>query len=127
MTRRIDIGPDNVLMNGSEVIAIADFTPLHQPVLFAVATAVYWYHIHGHRQLDLGGIRASLTAAAHRPWTATEREVWPAMLAREALRRLATPMAVAALTRARPPARTGERYQAVLSIMDSWRQLQGPP
>jgi Ser/Thr protein kinase RdoA (MazF antagonist) len=79
-----DIGPDNVLMDGDDVIAIVDFTPLCQPVLFAVATAVYWYHIYGRRRLDLGGIRASLAAAAHRPWTAAEREVWPAMLAREA-------------------------------------------
>lgn len=120
-----DIGPDNVLMHGSEVIAIIDFTPFFQPVLFAVATAVYWYHVHGHRQLDLAGIRASLTTAGHRPWTAAEREVWPAMLAREALRRLATPMAVAAQTGTGTPVRAGERYRAVLSVMDSWQQLQG--
>ncbi len=44
-----DIGPDNVLMDGDDVIAIIDFTPFFHPVLFAVATAVYWYHIHGHR------------------------------------------------------------------------------
>ena len=120
-----DIGPDNVLMHGDEVVAIVDFTPLCQPVLFAVATAVYWYHVHGRRELDPGAIRASLAAAGHRPWTTAEREVWPAMLAREALRRLATPLAVAAESGAGPPARTGERYRAVLSIMDSWRQLQG--
>jgi Ser/Thr protein kinase RdoA (MazF antagonist) len=118
-----DVGPDNVLMQGDEVVAIVDFTPACQPVLFAVATAVYWYHVHGHRQLDPGAIRASL--AGHRPWTAAEREVWPAMLAREALRRLATPLAVAAEAGAGPPARTGERYRAVLSVMDSWSQLQG--
>ena len=120
-----DIGPDNVLMHGDEVVAIVDFTPFCQPVLFAVATAVYWYHVHGRRQLDPGAIRASLAAAGHRPWTAAEREAWPAMLAREALRRLATPLAVAAEPGAGPPARTGERYRAVLSIMDCWRQLQG--
>jgi Ser/Thr protein kinase RdoA (MazF antagonist) len=120
-----DIGPDNVLMDGDEVIAIIDFTPLCQPVLFAVATAVYWYQVHGRRRLDPGGIRASLDAAAPRPWTATEREIWPAMLAREALRRLATPLAVAAQAAAQPPAWPTARYQAVVTLMDSWRQLQG--
>jgi Ser/Thr protein kinase RdoA (MazF antagonist) len=120
-----DIGPDNVLMHREEVVAIVDFTPSCQPVLFAVATAVYWYHVHGHRRLDPGAIRASLAAAGRRPWTAAEREVWPAMLAREALRRLATPLAVAAEAGTGPRARTGERYRAVLSIMNSWPQLQG--
>jgi Ser/Thr protein kinase RdoA (MazF antagonist) len=33
-----DIAPDNVLMHGSDVVAIIDFTPFFQPVLFAVAT-----------------------------------------------------------------------------------------
>ena len=120
-----DIGPDNVLMDGDEVIAIIDFTPLCEPVLFAVATAVYWYHVHGRRQLDPGGIRASLDAAAPRPWTATEREIWPAMLAREALRRLATPLAVAAEAGTGPPAWPAARYQAVVTLLDSWPQLHG--
>jgi Ser/Thr protein kinase RdoA (MazF antagonist) len=120
-----DIGPDNVLMDGDEVIAIIDFTPLCEPALFAVATAVYWYHVHGRRQLDPGGIRASLDAAAPRPWTATEREIWPAMLAREALRRLATPLAVAAEAGTRPPAWPAARNQAVVTLLDSWRQLHG--
>ena len=47
-----DIAPDNVLMHGGDVVAIIDFTPFFQPVLFAVATAVYWYHVHGQRRLD---------------------------------------------------------------------------
>ena len=118
-----DIGPDNVLMDGDEVIAIIDFTPLCEPVLFAVATAVYWYLVHGRRQLDPGGIRACLDAAAPRPWTAAEREIWPAMLAREALRRLATPLAVAAEAGSRPPAWPAARYQAVVTLLESWRQL----
>jgi len=122
-----DVAPDNVLMHGSEVIAIIDFTPFFQPVLFAVATAVYWYHVHGQRRLDPVGIRASLTAAGHRPWTTGERQAWPAMLAREALRRLATPLTLAAQTGTGPPARTGARYQAVLSVMDSWPELQASP
>lgn len=120
-----DIGPDNVLMDGDEVIAIIDFTPLCEPVLSAVATAVYWYHVHGRRRLDPGGIRACLDAAAPRPWTATEREIWPAMLAREALRRLATPLAVAAEAGSRPPAWPAARYQAVVTLLESWRQLHG--
>jgi Ser/Thr protein kinase RdoA (MazF antagonist) len=122
-----DVAPDNVLMHGSEVIAIIDFTPFFQPVLFAVATAVYWYYVHGQRRLDPVGIRASLTAAGHRPWTTAERQAWPAMLAREALRRLASPLALAAQTGTGPPARTGARYQAVLSVMVSWPELQASP
>jgi Ser/Thr protein kinase RdoA (MazF antagonist) len=118
------IAPDNVLMDGDEVIAIIDFTPHHQPVLFAVAVAVYWYHVYGRSQIDAGGVRASLAAAAHRPWTAAEYALWPVMIAREALRRLATPLAIAAETGISPPAQIDERYRAVLSIMDSWPQLQ---
>lgn len=116
-----DIGPDNVLMDGDTVVAIIDFTPLRQPVLFAVAGAVYWYHIHGQAEPDLDAIRASL--AAHRPWTAPERAAWPAMLAREALRRFATPFAIAAQQPRPPPAWPQARYQAVVSIMRCWPRL----
>jgi hypothetical protein len=42
-----DIGPDNMLMNGTEVIALIDFTPYWEPVLFAVSSALYWYHVYG--------------------------------------------------------------------------------
>lgn len=120
-----DIGPDNVLMDGDDVIAIIDFTPFFQPVLFAVATAVYWYHVHGHRHLDADAIHASFTAAGHRPWTAAERDIWPTMLTREALRRLATPMAIAAETDAGTLTTDAKRYQAAVSVMDSWPQIQG--
>jgi len=79
------------------VQAIIDFTPHHQPFLFALATAVYWYHVYGHDRLDPDAVGASLAAAARlRPWTDLEAALWPAMLAREALRRLATPLAIAA-------------------------------
>src|SRR5262249_6226589 len=36
-----DIGPDNVLMDGDEVVAIIDFAPLFHPVLFPIASALY--------------------------------------------------------------------------------------
>jgi len=110
------------------VQAIIDFTPHHQPFLFALATAVYWYHVYGHDPLDHDAVRASLAAAAsQRPWTDLEAALWPAMLAREALRRLATPLAVAAEKRAAaaetpaaaPPV-LGPRYQAVRSVMHAW-------
>ena len=104
-----DIGPDNVLMDGDDVVAIIDFTPYHEPFLFAVATAVYWYHVHGHATLDADAIRTSLVAAAEiRPWTDAETAAWPAMLVRESLRRLATYLALGQdATR---------RYAAALSV-----------
>jgi Ser/Thr protein kinase RdoA (MazF antagonist) len=120
-----DIAPDNVLMNGDEVSAIIDFTPFDEPVLFAVSTALYWYHIYGHDQLDLDGIGASLAELTrYRQWTAIEAALWPVMLAREALRRLATPLALAEETRTQLGNPTSQRYQAVLSVMHSWPDLQ---
>jgi hypothetical protein len=122
-----DIGPDNVLMDGDAVVAIVDFTPHHEPVLFAVATAVYWYHVYGRDDLDLDAIRASL--AGYRPWTAAERMAWPAMLIREALRRLATPAAVAGEGGTPPRSSVAERYRALHAIMRCWARLPGllPP
>src|SRR5262249_4707388 len=107
-----DIGPDNVLMDGDEVVAIIDFAPFFQPVLFAIASAVYWYHLHGHRHWDVDAIHESFTAAGHREWTVAERAIWPTMLAREAWRRLATPLAIAAGTGTDTPASARSRYQA---------------
>jgi Ser/Thr protein kinase RdoA (MazF antagonist) len=116
-----DIGPDNVLMNGDQVVAIVDFTPFSKPVLFAIATAVYWYHVYGRRTLDLGAIRASLTAVGEcRKWTSAEIAAWPAMLVLEGLRRLATPIAVAEETGAQVSAGVGTRYGALRLIMRSW-------
>jgi Phosphotransferase enzyme family len=91
-----DIGPDNVLMNGDAVVSIIDFTPYDEPFLFALSSAVYWYHSYGRDDLDQKSIRDSVAAAgSHRPWSELEAAAWPAMLVREALRRLATPLAVA--------------------------------
>jgi hypothetical protein len=42
-----DIGPDNILMDGTEVVALIDFTPYWEPVLFAASSALYWYHVYG--------------------------------------------------------------------------------
>jgi Ser/Thr protein kinase RdoA (MazF antagonist) len=120
-----DIGPDNVLMDGDQVVSVIDFTPHRQPVLFAVAGAVYWYHVHGQDEPDLDAIAASL--AAHQPWSAAERAAWPAMLAREALRRFATPFAVAAQQPQQPQQQPAPwpqaRYQAVVSIVRCWPRL----
>jgi Ser/Thr protein kinase RdoA (MazF antagonist) len=118
-----DVGPDNVLMDGDEVVAIVDFTPHHEPVLLALATAVYWYHVYARGDLDLDSIRASL--AGYRPWTDAERAAWPGMLILEALRRLATPAAVAAEGGTPPRSPVAERYRAVHAIMRCWPRLPG--
>jgi homoserine kinase type II len=118
-----DIGPDNVLMNGVQVVAIVDFTPFNKPVLFAIATAAYWYHVYGRPRLDLAAVRASVAAASERrEWTPAEAAVWPAMVMLEALRRLATVYAVAEETGSRVSG-AGFRYQAVLTVMRSLPEL----
>jgi Ser/Thr protein kinase RdoA (MazF antagonist) len=137
-----DIGPDNVLMDGDEVVAIIDFTPHYQPVLFAVATAIYWYHVNRRDQpdpaavsLDADAIGASLDAAG--PWTSAERAAWPAMLVLEALRRLATPFAVAAQSGGSAAggsaavlsggsAAVRRRLDAVVAIVRDWPRLSAP-
>ncbi|MGH3169768.1 MAG: phosphotransferase [Trebonia sp.] len=89
-----DIGPDNVLMDGDDVVAVIDFTPYHEPFVFVFAVAVYWYHVYGRDALDTAAVDASLAAAgAVRPWTADEIAAWPAMLIRESLSRLAVSLA----------------------------------
>src|ERR1700733_14222459 len=118
-----DIGPDNVLMDGDAVVAIVDFTPHHEPVLFAVATAVYWYHVYGRGDLDLDAIRVSL--AGYRPWTGAERAAWPAMLIREARGRPPPPAAVAAQGGTPPRSPVAERYRALHAIMRCWARLPG--
>jgi Ser/Thr protein kinase RdoA (MazF antagonist) len=119
-----DIGPDNVLMDGDQVVAVIDFTPHSLPVIFAIATAVYWYQVHGRPALDPAAIQASLAAAAYRPWTPAELVTWPAMLLREALRRLATSLAVAEQAGTPAPAAANVRYATVGAILDSWAALQ---
>ncbi len=119
-----DIGPDNVLMQGTEVVAVIDFTPMYQPALFAVATAVYWYQVYGRSELDCEAIWSSLRlAGARRPWPAAETGLWPAMLAREALRRLATPLALADQAGTGLPAMTAQRHAAVLALIRAWPEL----
>jgi Ser/Thr protein kinase RdoA (MazF antagonist) len=103
-----DIGPDNVLMEGSEVVAIVDFTPYRESALFASCTALYWYHVYGRTSVDVGQLRASVDAiGAEREWAAEELSLVPAGLVREALRRLATPLALAAEAGTPGPARAG--------------------
>lgn len=87
-----DHGPGNVLYAGEEVVAVVDFTPSRQPALFSVSTAAYWHHVYGSACTDLAQIEADLAAYG---LTATERDAFWPMLLREALRRLATPLAVA--------------------------------
>jgi Ser/Thr protein kinase RdoA (MazF antagonist) len=119
-----DIGPDNVLMHGTEVVAVIDFTPLHEASLFAAATAVYWYQVYGRDELDCQAIWSSLQlAGARRRWSGAETGLWPAMLAREALRRLATPLALADQAGTGLPAMTAQRHAAVLALMRAWPEL----
>ena len=113
-----DHGPDNVLYDGSgeagreqhgRAVVVLDFSPHHEPVLFGVACALYWFHVHPYASgSDASGerhaavaelvsrLRSGLAAyAADRPWSAAERALVGPMLVREALRRLATVLAVA--------------------------------
>jgi Ser/Thr protein kinase RdoA (MazF antagonist) len=125
-----DIGPDNVLMDADEVVAVIDFTPHFQPALFAVATAAYWYCVHGRAEPDVDLIWSGLDAAAPAGgWSDVEQAVWPSMLLIEALRRLATPLALAernetaAETELAAPVDAGARYEAVAALVHSWPRL----
>lgn len=90
-----DVAPDNVLYDGDDVVALIDFTPFRESVLFGVCTTLFWYHVSGHPDgPSVARIRSGLAAyAERRPWSALELRLWPAMLVREGLRRLATPLA----------------------------------
>lgn len=91
-----DIGPDNVLLAGDQVVAIIDFTPHVLPMLMAASTALYWFHIYGQRTVQATGLATSRAAIAEaRPWLAAEQELWDAGLAWEGLRRLATTLELA--------------------------------
>src|SRR5262249_37552874 len=59
-----DIGPDNVLLDGEQVVAIIDFTPHVQPVLFAASSALYWYHVYGKQAISMEALAASRAAMA---------------------------------------------------------------
>ncbi len=76
-----DIGPDNVLLDGEQVVAIIDFTPHVLPVLFAASTALYWYHVYGQPAVRAASLAVSRAAMARaRPWPAAEQELWAAGL-----------------------------------------------
>lgn len=119
-----DLAPDNVLVRGEEVVAVIDFTPHHESELFSLATALYWYHLNpgpGHPRR----IRSDLAAyAEHRPLSGAEHALLGAALVREALRRLATPLAYeeASGVPARPAA-VRRRYGGLLAAID----LYGAP
>jgi Ser/Thr protein kinase RdoA (MazF antagonist) len=91
-----DIGPDNVLMNGNDVVSLIDFTPYVESVLFATSGALYWYHVCEVADVSAQRLRTSMHALGdRRQWTSAELELWPAGLVREALRRLAIPLELA--------------------------------
>ncbi len=103
-----DVAPDNVLMQGNEVVAVIDFTPHYESELFGACAALYWYHVYGQPVIEADQLRASLAMIGQRrPWTEDELALWPTALLREALRRLATPLALAAELGAGPGAPTG--------------------
>jgi Ser/Thr protein kinase RdoA (MazF antagonist) len=112
-----DIGPDNVLLDGEQVMAIIDFTPHVLPVLFAASTALYWYHVYGQLAISAEGLAASRAAMAEvRPWAAGEDELWVAGLVWEGLRRLATTLELARRGGADPGPAARARMAAVEAI-----------
>jgi Ser/Thr protein kinase RdoA (MazF antagonist) len=112
-----DVGPDNVLMDGNEVVSVVDFTPYHESALFAACTALYWYHVYGRASVDVGRLRASVEAIGmERKWSAEELAVIRAGLVREALRRLATPLALAAESGGPPGPSLAARYAALVGV-----------
>jgi Ser/Thr protein kinase RdoA (MazF antagonist) len=122
-----DIGPDNVLMAGEEVVSIIDFTPYWESTLFAGCTALYWYHVYGRAAVDPAGLRASIEALGQvRARTTEEVALWPAGLLREALRRLATPLVLAAESGAAPGPSLGPRLAALLATVDAIGALDAP-
>jgi Ser/Thr protein kinase RdoA (MazF antagonist) len=114
-----DIGPDNVLYDGDEVVAILDFTPFHAPALFGLSTALYWYHVHGVGCLDVERIRSSVAAYDEvRRLSGIEGALVVPMLLLEALRRFATPLAVAEESGVPVPEdATRRRYDALLETL----------
>jgi Ser/Thr protein kinase RdoA (MazF antagonist) len=123
-----DIGPDNVLMDGNEVVALIDFTPYWEPVLFAACSALYWYHVYGCGAASADRLRSSLTAIGDgRPWQADELALWPAGLLREALRRLAIPLALADRSDTDQVRRAAPRLAAVHAVVRALPELSTSP
>ncbi|HUA40875.1 MAG TPA: phosphotransferase [Streptosporangiaceae bacterium] len=113
-----DIGPDNVLMSGDEVVSLIDFTPHWASVLFAASSAMYWYHVAGRSDVSIAELKASLSAMADvRPWTDNELALWPAGLVLEALRRLATPLELARVAANQPAPSTAPRLAALRAVV----------
>ena len=119
-----DIGPDNILMSGNEVVALIDFTPFWESVLFAACTALYWYHVHGVGSATAAALQSSVAEMnVERPWTADELRLWPAGLVREALRRLATPLELARESGTEPGPAVERRRAAVATLVEALPQL----
>lgn len=120
-----DIGPDNVVYDGGTVVAIIDFTPFPAPALFGLCTALYWFFVHGRSEPDLADLREAVAAyETIQPLSPVEREALPAMLIKESLRRLATPLALAERDAAPvsiPSIR--HRYQAVVALAERCAEL----
>ena len=119
-----DVGSDNVLLDGSNV-AVVDFTPYHQPALFALGTALYWYFVHGKPDgIDLAGIRSALGSYAEcRSFTSAELSVLPAMVLRESLRRLAVPLALGGPSGRGPGSAADLRYAAAVAVAAALPEL----
>jgi Ser/Thr protein kinase RdoA (MazF antagonist) len=112
-----DIGPDNVLLDGEQVVAIIDFTPHVLPVLLAASTALYWYHVYGQRAISADALAASRASIAEaRPWAAGEEDLWAVGLMWEGLRRLATTLELARRGRIDPGPAARARMDAVEAI-----------
>ena len=120
-----DVGPDNVLFAGRDVLAIIDFTPCHAPAVFGLCTALYWFFVHGRTEPDRAGLNDACAAFDEiRPLTVQERAALPPMLIKEALRRLATPLALAGPAAApvdTPSVR--HRYRAVVALVTRYDDL----
>ena len=113
-----DIGPDNVLLDGEQVVAIIDFTPHVLPVLFAASTALYWYHVYGQqRAVSVAALAASRDAMAEvRPWSAAEDKLWAVGLVWEGLRRLATTLELARSAGTDPGPAASARLDAIEAL-----------
>jgi Ser/Thr protein kinase RdoA (MazF antagonist) len=118
-----DIGPDNVLYEPGQdrVVAIIDFTPFHEPAVFGLCTALYWFHVRPAESdgVDVAAIRSGLDAYDEcSPLSARERSLIVPMLLREGLRRLATPLACAEDSGGPvPEVATRRRYDALLRLL----------
>lgn len=104
-----DLGPDNVLYDGDRIVALIDFTPFHDTVLLGLASAIYFFQLHGHPG-DRAAIEASIDA-----YGADRAIAWTALV-RESLRRLATPLAVAENGGSFAEGRTRQRYAAAAQL-----------